>query len=150
MNSALKLRAIEAGRNKGNPEKYNENLKAHFQFEIKKERDGLIAVVYSVDPIPHLKVFGNFGNFEISKTLGKDIAEEQKETEGDVPPPEAFENSKIPKIRKDEGESIDIHRCSECKHWKAGKCLLRLDWVVVMPTHPACERFEPREEAQQI
>lgn len=44
---------------------------------------------------------------------------------------------------------ISIHKCGECKYWRAGKCLLRVEWIIVTPEHPACEKFEPREEAAQ-
>jgi len=47
---------------KGNPEKYNEILREHFQFEIKKESNGLMAWIYSVASIPHLKVLDNLDN----------------------------------------------------------------------------------------
>ena len=42
---------------------------------------------------------------------------------------------------------IDINRCGDCRFYKRAKCLLRRDWVTVMPAHPACEWFEPRVEA---
>ena len=174
-------KVLDAAR-KGNPEKHNENLKAHFQFEVKKERDGLVAVVYSVDPMPHLKVFGTFVKFGNFEDFEGDASSKNGDKEGgkegemgastENSPPQILPNfpkdeaedeeapypksskitkiTKIPKITKDKGESIDVRRCGECKHWEAGRCLLRLDWVVVMPTHPACERFEPREEAAQV
>ncbi|MEM1589903.1 MAG: hypothetical protein QW175_05750 [Candidatus Bathyarchaeia archaeon] len=90
---------------KGNPEKYNESLKAHFQLEIKKERDGLVAVVYSVYPVPYLKVFGNFANFgNFEDIRGKGVIEQKEVGIEEFPPSNSSKFPKIPKITK-EGEA---------------------------------------------
>jgi len=51
-----------------------------------------------------------------------------------------------PEVSED-SRRIDINRCGDCAYYRAAKCLLRRDWVTVMPAHPACEWFEPREAA---
>jgi len=45
------------------------------------------------------------------------------------------------------GRRIDINRCGDCRFYEQAKCLLRRDWVSVMPVHPACEWFEPKGAA---
>jgi len=63
-------RVIDSAK-KGNPEKHNESLKAHFGFELKKEGKDVIAVIYSLDKMPFLKLFGNFGSFGNFEELGE-------------------------------------------------------------------------------
>ncbi|MEM0489190.1 MAG: hypothetical protein QW707_08355 [Candidatus Bathyarchaeia archaeon] len=66
---------------RSNPEKYNETLREHFQFEIKKEPNGLVAVVYSVKPIPHLKtLLDNLDNLDILANFEEGVSEKVDQT----------------------------------------------------------------------
>ena len=64
---------------KGNPEKYNESLKEHFQFEIKKDSSGLIAWIYNISPILHLKLLDNLDNLDNLANFGEDNFSEKEE-----------------------------------------------------------------------
>jgi hypothetical protein len=124
---------------KGNPEKYNETLKEHFQFEVKKEPNGLMAYIYSLQPMPHLKLLGNLGklgnleNFEEGISPEDDVASEKKCL---------LKNFQISQI----SQNSQMLTCGDCRFWNGFRCQLHPEWVTVTPVSRACERFEPRRE----
>jgi len=132
---------------KGNPEKYNEVLRSHFQFELKKEEKGIVAFIYSLTPLAHLRVLGNLGilgNLEdfAGAYFPRKEAENEEIGQKNIPLKD-FQISQFSQISQ---KQIEVYRCGECRHYRAGRCALRCDWVCVMPTHLACEHFEPKEE----
>lgn len=87
---------------KANPEKYNEILKEHFQFELKKEDKDLRVWVYSLAAIPHLKVLGNLGNLGNLVSFWETVSSKNNiDEEHSSLGKEASSNvTKIPKIPK--------------------------------------------------
>jgi hypothetical protein len=124
---------------KGNPEKYNETLKEHFQFEVKKEPNGLTAYIYSLQPMPHLKLLGNLGkmgnleNFEEGISPENNVDSEKKCL---------LKNFQISQT----SQNSQMLTCAACRFWNGFRCQLHPEWVTVTPVSRACERFEPREE----
>jgi hypothetical protein len=64
---------------RANPEKYNESLKEHFKFDIKKETNGLMVWVHSLAPIPDLPVLGNLDILDNLANFGGKEGKEGKE-----------------------------------------------------------------------
>lgn len=88
---------------KGNPEKYNEMLKSHFQFELKKDGRELQAVVFSLAPLPHLQVLGKLGNLGNFENFGGATSPEQKQGQAannNMPPQNLQNFPKFPKFPK--------------------------------------------------
>ena len=124
---------------KGNPEKYNETLKEHFQFEVKKEPNGLMAYVYSLQPMPHLKLLGNLGKLGILENFEEGISPEGNV---DSEKKRLLKNFQISQI----SQNSQMLTCGDCRFWNGFRCQLHPEWVTVTPVSRACERFEPRRE----
>ena len=127
---------------KGNPERYNEILKEHFGFEVKKDKD-LMVWVFDLTPMLHVKVLGNLGklgNLEDFKEGNFFKDEEQGDVASEKYAPS--NTSKIPKIPK------ITKKCSECRFWSGLKCERHPERIVVSPAAEACENFEPKEDSE--
>jgi hypothetical protein len=124
---------------KGNPEKYNETLKEHFQFEVKKEPNGLMAYIYSLQPMPHLKLLGKLGKLGNLENFEEGIS-----PEGNVD----SEKKCLLKIFQisQTSQNSQMLTCAACRFWNGFRCQLHPEWVTVTPVSRACERFEPRRE----
>ncbi|MEM1590090.1 MAG: hypothetical protein QW175_06710 [Candidatus Bathyarchaeia archaeon] len=87
---------------KGNPEKYNETLKEHFGFELKKDETGIQVWVYSLQPISHVRILGSLGNLESLEGTGfsEKHYEKSSEDHGSDEKSAPLNTSKIPKIPK--------------------------------------------------
>ena len=151
---------------------------------MKKEKEGIVAVISSLQPIEKIEPLGSafsdildisdkisgegekkiigFSNGEPAseqskeaKTLNefseKSSSSDKVETEKtyenfDTPSQKHVQNVRnVRNVRKE----IDIYRRRDCSFYQHGKCLKHREWVTVMPDHPACELFEPREKKEE-
>jgi hypothetical protein len=125
---------------KGNPERYNEVLKEHFSFEVKKDKD-LMVWVFDLTPMLHVKVLGNLGNLgNLEDFEGGNFFKDEEQGNAASEKYAPSNTSKITKITK------ITKKCGECRFWSGLKCKQHPERVVVSPEASACENFEPKEE----
>ena len=125
---------------KGNPERYNEVLKEHFSFEVKKDKD-LMVWVFDLTPMLHVKVLGNLGNLgNLEDFEGGNFFKDEEQGNAASEKYASSNTSKITKITK------ITKKCGECRFWSGLKCKQHPERVVVSPEASACENFEPKEE----
>jgi len=138
---------------RSNPERYNESLKEHFQFEVKQENKDLAVWIYSLEPLPFLKVLGNLDNLDnlakfrednFSGEEGKKAKTERKkeDSEEKIASPK---NAKISKISKMSKKGLTAQ---DCEFWKTSNCKAGIP-SAILPDNPCpetCDRFKPRYE----
>jgi hypothetical protein len=113
---------------RGNPERYNDALKEHFEFEVKAENRDLVVWVYGLAPLPHLKPvrsFSNLGNLDNLAKLGGDSFSESVEK---TPSLNSAKMSKLSKILKNE-KDVGPNEGKEPP-------LLKLGMMSSYPDHP--------------
>lgn len=141
---------------RGNPEKYNDELKERFKIEVKKEDGKLSAWIYDLNPITHLKVndendvFGIFSISEFSQTLrghifnqinGELNGESSSKTMGEVPGEKGF-----PKNFRKNGEMI----CGMCRWYGSRECKMENPHLITFTARYAenCDKFMWKIEAR--
>jgi len=156
-------RCINKLKQRKNLEALNETLRNFFGFQIERNGD-IFTVTYFENPKPpdDLRLIGKYGGFHhltdltISPSPQTGTPPESQSQEREKQPSkegEGVSEKTVKWLNRLNGENqtevsskIDVYRCGECRHYRACRCLLRCDWVCVMPAHPACEHFEPKEE----